>query len=99
MAVREFNGTTDLLACGVGAASGMTYGTGAALVKFSNLTGFRAVGLAVAGLAAVVLRAARLRGLVVLGAVSAIVLSSLARLPVSRASTSCLPKQLMSSND
>lgn len=44
MAVRNFNGTSDQLTCAVGGMSGMTYGTAAALVKFSDITDFRAVG-------------------------------------------------------
>ncbi|HEY2086253.1 MAG TPA: hypothetical protein VGH54_09540 [Mycobacterium sp.] len=40
MTVREFNGTSDELVTGVGAASGMVYGTAAALIKFSTLSGF-----------------------------------------------------------
>jgi hypothetical protein len=41
--VREFNGTTDRLVTDVGAASGMTYGTWAAIVKFSDLSDFRGI--------------------------------------------------------
>lgn len=41
MTVREFNGTSDELVTDVGAASGMVYGTVAALLKFSTITGFR----------------------------------------------------------
>jgi hypothetical protein len=41
MAVREFNGTTDELVCATGAASGMTYGTCAVLLKLSSVTAFQ----------------------------------------------------------
>lgn len=46
MTVREFNGTTDLLVTDVGAAAGMTYGTWAAIVKFSDLSTFRGIAYA-----------------------------------------------------
>jgi hypothetical protein len=46
MTVREFNGTTDRLVTSVGAASGMTYGTFAAIVKFSDLSTFRGISYA-----------------------------------------------------
>lgn len=41
MTVREFNGTSDELVTDIGAASGMVYGTVAALVKFSTVIDFR----------------------------------------------------------
>jgi hypothetical protein len=41
MTVRQFNGTSDELVTGIGAASGMVYGTVATLLKFSTVTGFR----------------------------------------------------------
>jgi hypothetical protein len=41
MTVREFNGTSDELVTSIGAASDMTYGTAAMLLKFSTLSGFR----------------------------------------------------------
>lgn len=41
MAVREFNGTTDDFVCATGAASGMTYGTCAALIKFTTTAAFQ----------------------------------------------------------
>jgi hypothetical protein len=44
--VREFNGTSDRLATDVGAASGMTYGTWAAIVQFSDLSTFRGIAYA-----------------------------------------------------
>lgn len=44
MAVREFNGTSDELVCGVGAASGMTFGTVAFLLKYSTVISFRSFG-------------------------------------------------------
>jgi hypothetical protein len=44
MAVREFDGIDDELVCGVGGASGMTFGTVVELFKFSTVTGFRAIG-------------------------------------------------------
>jgi hypothetical protein len=43
VSVRELNGTTDRLVTDVGAASGMTYGTVAAIVKFTDLSDFRAI--------------------------------------------------------
>lgn len=43
MAVREFNGTTDQLICGIGGASSMAYGTVACLVKFSTVTAISAL--------------------------------------------------------
>jgi hypothetical protein len=44
MAVRDLNGSTDKLVCSIGAASGMTYGTMAAIVKFDTIASDRAVG-------------------------------------------------------
>lgn len=41
MTVREFNGTSDELVTDIGAASSMTYGTVAVLLKFSTLSDFR----------------------------------------------------------
>lgn len=41
MTVREFNGTSDELVTSIGAASDMTYGTAAMIMKFSTLSGFR----------------------------------------------------------
>lgn len=43
MAVREFNGTSDDLVLGLGAATSNTFGTFAMLLKFSSVTGFRAL--------------------------------------------------------
>lgn len=43
MAVREFNGTSDNLLQGLGAATGMTFGTAAMLVKFNTVTSFRSL--------------------------------------------------------
>ncbi len=43
MTVREFNGTSDNLVQGLGAATGMTFGTAAMLVKFSTVTSFRSL--------------------------------------------------------
>lgn len=43
MTVREFNGTSDRLVTDVGAASGMTHGTVAAIVKFSDLSTYRGI--------------------------------------------------------
>jgi hypothetical protein len=44
VAVREFNGSSDKLVCSIGAASGMTHGTMAAIVKFDTIASDRAVG-------------------------------------------------------
>lgn len=41
MTVREFDGVSDELVTGIGAASGMVYGTVAALIKFSTVSSFR----------------------------------------------------------
>lgn len=43
MTVREFNGTSDNLIQGLGAATSMAYGTAAMLVKFSTVTSFRSL--------------------------------------------------------
>jgi hypothetical protein len=41
MTVREFNGVSDELVTGIGAASGMVHGTVATLVKFNTISGYR----------------------------------------------------------
>lgn len=43
MTVREFNGTSDNLIQGLGAATSMTYGTAAMLLKFNTVSGFRSL--------------------------------------------------------
>lgn len=43
MAVREFNGTSDDLVQNLGAATSMTFGTAAMLLKFSTVTSFRSL--------------------------------------------------------
>lgn len=43
MAVRGFNGTSDILNCATGGASGMTYGTAAAIVRLGGASTFRGI--------------------------------------------------------
>lgn len=41
MAVRNFNGTTDLLSCAIGGNTGFTFGTVAAIIKIDTSTNYR----------------------------------------------------------